>query len=44
MEQNRMRREALNIKSFWARVDKEWNDRAVYAILAEEYFRVQSVS
>lgn len=39
MERNGMRREALHIKSFWGRVDKEWIDRAVYAILAEEYFQ-----
>ena len=39
MERNDMRREALHIKSFWGRVDKEWIDRAVYAILAEEYFQ-----
>lgn len=38
MERNGMRREALHIKNFWARVDKEWIDKAVYAILAEEYF------
>ncbi|MCL2409477.1 MAG: GNAT family N-acetyltransferase [Oscillospiraceae bacterium] len=38
MERNKMRREALHIKAFWARVDKEWIDEAVYAILAEEYF------
>ena len=34
MERNGMRREALHIKAFWARVDKEWIDKAVYAILA----------
>ncbi len=38
MERNGMRREALHVKAFWARVDKEWIDEAVYAILAEEYF------
>jgi RimJ/RimL family protein N-acetyltransferase len=38
MERNNMRREALHIKAFWARVDKEWVDMAIYAILAEEYF------
>ena len=38
MERNNMRREALHVKKFWARVDKEWIDEAVYAILAEEYF------
>jgi RimJ/RimL family protein N-acetyltransferase len=38
MERNGMRREALNKQAFWARVDKEWIDRADYAILAEEYF------
>ncbi|MCL1820641.1 MAG: GNAT family N-acetyltransferase [Oscillospiraceae bacterium] len=37
MERNGMRREALHVKAFWARVDKEWVDKAVYAILAEEY-------
>ena len=37
MERNGMRREALHIKAFWARVDKEWIDAARYAILAEEY-------
>ena len=39
MERNGMRREALHLKSFWARIDKEWIDEAVYAILAEEYRR-----
>jgi len=39
MERNGMRREALFRKAFWARVDKEWVDEAVYAILAEEYFQ-----
>jgi RimJ/RimL family protein N-acetyltransferase len=38
MERNGMRREALRLKAFWARVDKEWIDEAEYAILAEEYF------
>jgi len=38
MERNGMRREALHKKAFWARIDKEWVDEAVYAILAEEYF------
>ena len=37
MERNGMRREALHIKAFWARVDKEWVDKAEYAILAEEW-------
>ncbi len=37
MERNGMRREALHVKSFFARVDKEWIDGAEYAILAEEY-------
>ena len=37
MERNGMRREALYVKAFWARVDKEWIDAAGYAILAEEY-------
>ena len=39
MECNGMRREALHVKALWARVDKEWIDMAVYAILAEEYFK-----
>jgi RimJ/RimL family protein N-acetyltransferase len=38
MERNEMRREALHKKAFWVRVDKEWIDEAIYAILAEEYF------
>ena len=37
MERNGMRREALHIKAFWARVDKEWVDELKYAILSEEY-------
>lgn len=37
MENAGMRREALHRKAFWARVDKEWIDGLVYAILAEEY-------
>ncbi len=37
MERNAMRREALLVKAFWARVDKQWIDEAVYALLAEEY-------
>lgn len=37
MERNGMRREATHVKAFWARVDKEWVDEAVYAILGEEY-------
>jgi len=37
MERNGMRREALHVKAFWARVDNEWIDEARYAILAEEY-------
>jgi len=37
MERNGMRSEALHIKAFWARVDKEWVDKAEYAILAEEW-------
>ena len=39
MERNGMRREALHVKAFWARVDKKWVDKAEYAILAEEYFK-----
>ncbi|MDR0917007.1 MAG: GNAT family N-acetyltransferase [Oscillospiraceae bacterium] len=39
MERNNMRREATHVKAFWARVDNEWIDEAVYAILAEEWFR-----
>jgi len=38
MENSGMRREAYHQKAFWARVDKEWVDMVVYAILAEEYF------
>jgi len=37
MERNGMRREALHVRAFWARVDKEWVDEAVYAILSDEY-------
>jgi len=37
MERNGMRREALHVKAIWARIDKEWIDKAEYAILAEEY-------
>jgi len=44
MERNGMRREALHLKAFWARVDKEWIDRAEYAILAEEYFASKTQS
>jgi len=43
MERNGMRREALHVKAFWARVDKEWVDEARYAILAEEYFATKKV-
>lgn len=39
MERNGMRREALHIKAHWSNVDKKWYDSAVYAILAEEYFK-----
>ncbi|MCL2603321.1 MAG: GNAT family N-acetyltransferase [Defluviitaleaceae bacterium] len=42
MERNGMRREALYVKGFWARVDKEWVDEAVYAILAEEYINARN--
>ena len=41
MERNGMRREALHVKAFWARIDKEWVDMAEYAILAEEYLSAQ---
>ncbi|MCL2190092.1 MAG: GNAT family N-acetyltransferase [Defluviitaleaceae bacterium] len=41
MERNNMRREALHKKTFWARVDKEWVDEAVYAILKEEWETLQ---
>jgi len=41
MERNYMRREALHVKAFWARTDKEWIDEAKYAILAEEYFNTK---
>lgn len=37
MERNSMRREALRVKAFWARVDQEWIDGAEYAILADEW-------
>ena len=37
MERNGMRREALHIKAFWSRIDKECIDEAKYALLAEEY-------
>lgn len=37
MERNGMRREALHKKAFWARIDKEWIDEAIYAILNEEW-------
>ncbi|MDR0838328.1 MAG: GNAT family N-acetyltransferase [Oscillospiraceae bacterium] len=43
MERNGMRREATHVKAFWARVDKEWIDRAEYAILAEEYFKKTTI-
>lgn len=39
MERNGMRREALHVKAHWSNVDKVWYDSAVYAILAEEYFK-----
>ncbi|MCL2049380.1 MAG: GNAT family N-acetyltransferase [Defluviitaleaceae bacterium] len=42
MERNGMRREGLQRKAFWARVDKEWVDKAWYAILAEDYFAERS--
>jgi len=42
MERNGMRREALQRKAFWARVDKEWIDQLQYAILAEDYFAEHS--
>jgi RimJ/RimL family protein N-acetyltransferase len=38
MERNGMHREAVFRKAFWARIDKEWIDRAVYSILSEDYF------
>ena len=44
MERNGMRREALHIKAFRARVDGMWVDKLVYAILAEEYFRQAEIS
>jgi RimJ/RimL family protein N-acetyltransferase len=40
MERNGMRREALHVKAFWARVDKEWIDEARYGILAEEWYTI----
>jgi len=36
-EQDDMQCEALHIKTFWVRVDKECIDEARYAIFAEEY-------
>jgi predicted thioesterase/RimJ/RimL family protein N-acetyltransferase len=42
MEKNGMRLETLAKKAFWARVDKEWVDQAIYAILAKEYFAESS--
>ncbi len=42
MERIGMQREALHRKAFWARIDKEWVDRAVYAILATDYFKNDS--
>jgi len=44
VERNGMRREALHNKKFWVRVDKEWIDEAVYAILDEEYKKVDRSS
>ena len=44
MERSGMRREGLHVKKFWARVDKEWVDEAVYAILAEEYFAGKGIA
>ncbi|MDR1935386.1 MAG: GNAT family N-acetyltransferase [Candidatus Accumulibacter sp.] len=41
MERNGMCREATHVKAFWARVDKEWIDKAIYVILAEDYFDTQ---
>ncbi|MCL2052355.1 MAG: GNAT family N-acetyltransferase [Lachnospiraceae bacterium] len=35
MERNGMKRIALRNKAFWARVDKEWIDEALYAIEAD---------
>ena len=37
MERNGMRREAMHKAAFWARIDREWIDRLVYSILADEY-------
>ena len=39
-----MRREAVKVKAFWARVDEEWVDKAEYAILAEDYFKTKNAS
>ena len=33
-----MIREGLQRKAFWARMDKEWIDKAWYAIFADDYF------
>ena len=38
MERNGMKREAVHVKAFWARIDQEWIDEAVYTILSEDYF------
>ncbi|MCL2407158.1 MAG: GNAT family N-acetyltransferase [Defluviitaleaceae bacterium] len=37
MEKNKMRREAVHIKSRFGRIDNIWLDELLYAILAEEY-------
>lgn len=37
MERNGMHREALHIKARWDRVDMEWIDNAVYAMLSDEH-------
>jgi RimJ/RimL family protein N-acetyltransferase len=37
MERNGMVREALNLKTFWARIDKVWINQAVYGIKRKDY-------
>ena len=43
MQRNGMVREGLQRKAFWARMDKEWIDKAWYAILAEDYFNESKI-
>jgi RimJ/RimL family protein N-acetyltransferase len=39
MERIGMQREALHRKALWARVDEEWIDEVLYAILSEDYHK-----